>query len=130
MHKSFSLVSEHAGGDEPDHGDDGDAQDDGAGESRPRRITTKDIWGLAKSATCAEALAILHFKDIERKRKAQVKAARDEERESRRRKNVVGEITKALILLEKVAEGGLSRPPVVKSFLRAGLKGTTRARRP
>jgi hypothetical protein len=57
-------------------------------------------------------LAILQLKDNERKRKAQEKAARDEERESKQRRNVVGAITKALTLLEKVAEGG---PHVVKA---------------
>jgi hypothetical protein len=50
-------------------------------------------------------LAILQFKDNKRKRKAQEKAAKDEERESKRRRNVVGAITNALTLLEKVVEG-------------------------
>jgi hypothetical protein len=46
-------------------------------------------------------LAILQFKDSERKRKAQEKDAINEERESKRLKNVVGAITKALTLIEK-----------------------------
>jgi hypothetical protein len=78
LQKSVRLVSEHVGGDD---GADDDAQDEGAGESRVGRITAKNIWGLTRSATRAEALAILQFKDSERKRKAQEKAARDEERE-------------------------------------------------
>jgi hypothetical protein len=62
----------------------------------------------------------LHFKNNERKRsKAQEKPAKDEERESEQRKNVVGAITKALTLLEKVAKGG---PCVVKSFRVTDLK--------
>jgi hypothetical protein len=65
----------------------------------------KDIWGLIGSATRAEALAILRFKDNERKRKSQENADRDEERKSKQRKNVVGAITKAT-LLEKVVKGG------------------------
>jgi hypothetical protein len=67
---------------------------------------------LTRSATRAEASAILRFKDNERQRKAQEKADRDEERESKQRMNVVGAITKALTLLEEIAKGG---PYVVKS---------------
>jgi hypothetical protein len=78
MQKSVCLVSHHAGGDD---GADDNARDEGAGESRAGRITAKDIWGLTGRATSAKALAILQFKDSERKRKAQEKAARDEERE-------------------------------------------------
>jgi hypothetical protein len=116
LHKSVRLVSEHAGGDD---GVDDDAQDEGAEESRAGRITAKNIWGLIGSATCAEALAILQFKDSERKRKAQEKAAKDEERELKRRRNVVDAITKALSLIEKVVKGG---PSVVKSFRVTELK--------
>jgi hypothetical protein len=61
----------------------------------------------------------LRFKDNERKRKAQEKADIDEERESKQRRNVVGAITKALTLLEKVAKGG---PSVVKSLRVTDLK--------
>jgi hypothetical protein len=43
LKNNVSLISEHVGGDD---GDDGDAQDEGAGESRAGRITAKDIWGL------------------------------------------------------------------------------------
>jgi hypothetical protein len=64
-------------------------------------------------------IAILQFKDNERKRKAQENASKDEERESKQRKNVVGAITKALTLLEKVTEGG---PRVVKSLRVTDLK--------
>jgi hypothetical protein len=54
LQKNVRIVAEHAGGDD---GADDDAQDE-------------DIWGLTRSATCAEALAILQFKNSERKRKA------------------------------------------------------------
>jgi hypothetical protein len=105
MEKSVRLVLKHHGGDDGAHDD---TQDEGAKESRDGRSTAKDIWRFTRSTTCAQALAILHFKASKRKRKAQEKAAKDEERESKRRKNVVGAITKALTLLEKVVQNGSS----------------------
>jgi hypothetical protein len=78
LQKSFSLVSNHYGGDD---GADDDAQDEVTRESRAGRITAKDTWGLNGNTTCVEALAILQFKDNEQKRKAQGKALRADKRE-------------------------------------------------
>jgi hypothetical protein len=61
----------------------------------------------------------LHFQVNERKRKGQKNAARDEELELKRRKNVVRAMTKALTLIEKVVERG---PSMVKSFCVTDLK--------
>jgi hypothetical protein len=66
------------------------------------------IRGLAGTATCAETLSIFQSKDNERKRQTQEKAAKDEERESIRRRNVVGAMTKALTLLEEVVQAALA----------------------
>jgi hypothetical protein len=61
----------------------------------------------------------MQSKDSERKRKAQEKADKDDERVSKRRRNVIGAIPKAPTLLEKIFEGG---PSLVNSFHVTDLK--------
>ena len=120
LHELLKEVHKHAEASQ-DLGDGGEDDDDPDGEGRGRRgrVTAKDVWGRPGSATGAEALGILKAKHDDRKREAEEKAAREEERQKKHRMHVVLSVQKAATLIEKVA---FEEPNVVKKFDIAELK--------
>ena len=102
--------------------DDGDEEGIamvGDDTSRKNKITARDIWGRPGSVTGREALEILRAKEVERKRLAHEKAARDEAREHKRRRAIVDSVTKGAHLLTTIGNNG---PSILNGLLVGDLK--------